>query len=126
MKYIAAACLSLLLCGACTSNDAEETLAKLPNIRCKHERIKGVQVRDSGDVVYVTENDIRRLAAIKDTPEWILESLFTAAEKHYYVQAAFPVGYNCNQSNTSIPLRWIYIQAPEKPKKKKRVAHYDR
>ena len=101
------------------------------DVRCNHERIKGIQVRASGHVVYITEFNVRRLAALPSSPASILKTLMHAIDHNYYIQAGYPDGYNCDQDETKTPMTWVYIQTAThhplntgKPKSKKSTNRY--
>ena len=103
--------IALLLVGLFLSVNA------FASVKCGGELIRAVQIKKSGEVLYVSKKGVRRLAASPDSPaaaQYMLMTLLNAVNNKYYVQAAFPDGYSCKSTNTKIPAEWIYVQDPIK------------
>ena len=85
------------------------------SVKCGTERVKGVQIKKSGEILYTSTDGVRRLASVPNSPSgsFTLEILLKAVEKKYLVQSAFPDGYDCKSSNNKIPAEWIYMQDPK-------------
>ncbi|HDV5624516.1 MULTISPECIES: hypothetical protein [Vibrio] len=85
------------------------------SVKCEPELIKGVQVKKSGEVIYTSQNGIRRLAVTPENPiasQHIIQTLLKAVDQDYYIQSAFPNGYTCGSSDTKVAAEWIYVQNP--------------
>ncbi|EKO3939118.1 hypothetical protein F7U67_001639 [Vibrio metschnikovii] len=85
------------------------------SVKCEPELIKGVQVMKSGQIIYTSQDGIRRLAATPENPvatQNAIQTLLKAVEQGYYIQSAFPNGYDCGSGNTTASAEWIYVQNP--------------
>ena len=87
------------------------------SVKCEPELIKGVQIKKIGDVIYTSQTGVRRLAVTRKNAnpiasQHITQTLLKAVDEGYYIQAAFPNGYTCGSSDTSVAAEWIYVQNP--------------
>lgn len=81
-------------------------------VKCDLEKVKGLQVKQTGEVYYVSDSGKRRkvVAASNSLAAGsIVQSLALAVEKGLYVQAAFPDSYDCNVPS-DVLADWVYVQ----------------
>ncbi|UUA71122.1 hypothetical protein [Cellvibrio sp. QJXJ] len=81
-------------------------------VKCDLEKIKGLQVKQNGDIYYVSDSGLRRKVAAASNPNSaniVLQSLTLALDKRLYVQASFPDTYDCKAPN-DVLADWVYVQ----------------
>lgn len=83
-------------------------------VKCELEKVKGLQIKQTGEVYYVSDSGKRRkvVAGNSVAANNIVQSLALAVDKGLYVQAAFPDSYDCN-APSDVLADWIYVQNPQ-------------
>lgn len=88
------------------------SISAVAAVKCDLEKVKGIQVKQNGEVYYVSDSGKRRKvvsASNSVAAGTIVQSLALAVDKGLYVQAAFPDSYDCNAPG-DVLADWVYIQ----------------
>lgn len=90
--------------------------------KCRHRHLLQIQISEHGDITYIVDvvdplinKYVTRLAGNITTPlgQAMLHMLLappTPGSDHLQTGAFYPAGYNCSQTNLTVPAKHLYIK----------------